>query len=173
MATLCAPQISLVVLTADDHCYPIDSRWVGQSGLFREMLDTDDENKGSSESSCLLKNILKPQMERVLEFMELHHHTPMPTIPKPLPGQSTLVVLVGNAFSNLVEIPHAELFSLINAAAYLEIQPLLDLACAKMATLIIDKTPEQIRETFGIVNDFTPEEEERARQENLWSTSGL
>lgn len=28
------------------------------------------------------------------------------------------------------------------------------------------KTPEQIRKTFNIVNDFTPEEEEAVRAEN-------
>lgn len=30
------------------------------------------------------------------------------------------------------------------------------------------KTPEQIRKTFNIVNDFTPEEEEAVRAENKW-----
>jgi S-phase kinase-associated protein 1 len=30
------------------------------------------------------------------------------------------------------------------------------------------RTPEQIRETFGIWNDFTPEEENTLRHENEW-----
>lgn len=30
------------------------------------------------------------------------------------------------------------------------------------------KTPEDIRKTFGIKNDFTPEEEEQVRKENEW-----
>ena len=31
------------------------------------------------------------------------------------------------------------------------------------------KTPEKIRKTFNIKNDFTPEEEEEIRRENQWA----
>jgi S-phase kinase-associated protein 1 len=34
--------------------------------------------------------------------------------------------------------------------------------------LYLGKTPEQIRTTFNIKNDFTPEEEEQVRKENEW-----
>lgn len=51
----------------------------------------------------------------------------------------------------------------------MDIKPLLDLACAKVASMIKGKTPEQIRQTFNIQNDFTPEEEEAVQQENRWA----
>ena len=50
----------------------------------------------------------------------------------------------------------------------MDVKPLLDLTCAKVASMIKGKTPEQIRKTFNIVNDFTPEEEEAVRAENKW-----
>ena len=34
-----------------------------------------------------------------------------------------------------------------------------DVGCKTVANMIKGKTPEQIRQTFNIVNDFTPEEE--------------
>ena len=55
------------------------------------------------------------------------------------------------------------------AANYMDIKPLLDLTCAKVASMIKGKTPEQIRKTFNITNDFTPEEEEAVRAENKWA----
>ena len=60
------------------------------------------------------------------------------------------------------------LFDLILAANDWDIKPLLDLTCAKVASLIKGKTPEEIRKTFNIINDFTPEEEAQIREENKW-----
>ena len=51
------------------------------------------------------------------------------------------------------------IFDIIIAANYLDIKSLLDLSCAKIATLIRGKSPEEIRKTFNITKDFTPEEE--------------
>lgn len=48
---------------------------------------------------------------------------------------------------------------LLQAANFLNIKPLLDLTCAKIATKIKGKSVEEIRKTFNIVNDFTPEQE--------------
>jgi S-phase kinase-associated protein 1 len=60
------------------------------------------------------------------------------------------------------------LFELILAANYMDIKPLLDLTCATVASMIKGKSPEEIRKTFNIVNDFTPEEETAVREENKW-----
>lgn len=55
------------------------------------------------------------------------------------------------------------------AANYLNIKSLLDLTCLTVANMIKGKTPEEIRKTFNIENDFTPEEEEEVRRENQWA----
>ena len=60
------------------------------------------------------------------------------------------------------------LFQLILAANYMDIKSLLDLTCAKVASMLKGKTPEEIQKTFNIVNDFTPEEEAQVREENKW-----
>ncbi|KAF8742588.1 hypothetical protein HU200_013592 [Digitaria exilis] len=52
------------------------------------------------------------------------------------------------------------------AANYLDIKGLLDLTCQTVADMIKGKSPEEVRKTFNIVNDFTPEEEEEVRREN-------
>ena len=80
---------------------------------------------------------------------------------------------------------------MILAANYMDIKSLLDLCCAKVASMIKGKTTEEIRKTFNIKNDFTPgegrrkgwagqggahprprptpaEEEAQVREENRW-----
>ncbi|KAH7332148.1 hypothetical protein KP509_20G071200, partial [Ceratopteris richardii] len=69
---------------------------------------------------------------------------------------------------NFLEVNQATLFDLILAANYLNIQSLLDLTCQRVADMIKEKTPEEIRRAFKIENDFTPEEEEEVRPENQW-----
>ena len=58
---------------------------------------------------------------------------------------------------------------MFQAANYLNIKSLLDLTCQTVADMIKGKTPEEIRKTFNIKNDFTPEEEEEVRRENQWA----
>lgn len=55
------------------------------------------------------------------------------------------------------------------AANYLDIKPLLDIGCKTVANMIKGKSPEEIRKTFNIQNDFTPEEEDQIRRENEWA----
>ena len=38
---------------------------------------------------------------------------------------------------------------------------MLDVTCKTVANMIKGKTPEEIRKTFNIKNDFTPSEEEQ------------
>ncbi|KAJ3000666.1 hypothetical protein HDV02_004351 [Globomyces sp. JEL0801] len=69
---------------------------------------------------------------------------------------------------NFITVDQGTLFEIILAANYMDMQGLLDLGCKTVANMIKGKTVEEIRKTFNITNDFTPEEEEQIRKENEW-----
>jgi len=51
----------------------------------------------------------------------------------------------------------------------LNIKPLLDIGCQTVANVIKGRLPEEIRKTFNITNDLTPEKEEQIQRENEWA----
>merc|ERR1712027_211795 len=100
--------------------------------------------------------------------MTYHNANPAQDIEKPLKSGNMREV-VSEWDATFVEIEQETLFELILAANYTDIKSLLDLTCAKVASMIKGKNPEEIRQKFNITNDFTPEEEEAVRAENKWA----
>merc|ERR1712201_35465 len=67
--------------------------------------------------------------------------------------------------ADFLKVDQGTLFELILAANYLDIKGLLDVTCKTVANMIKGKTPDEIRKTFNIKNDFTAAEEEQVREE--------
>ena len=104
-----------------------------------------------------MPNVSAPILQKVIEWCEHHRNEP------------TAAVSQSDEWDDeFVKVDQGTLFEIILAANYLDIKPLLDLTCKTVANMIKGKTPEEIRRTFNIVNDFTPEEEEQVRRENEW-----
>ena len=125
---------------------------------------TDSEDK---ELEVPIPNVTTNILKKVIEFGEHHLEEPMTEIEKPLKSHN-MAQVVQQWYATFVDVEQSILFELILAANFMDIKPLLDLTCATIASMIKGKTPEEIRQTFNIVNDFTPEEEEQVRQENRW-----
>ena len=70
---------------------------------------------------------------------------------------------------NFLKVDQEMLYEIILAANYLNIRPLLDSGCKIVAEMIRGKSPEELRRTFNIVNDFSPEEEAAIKRENEWT----
>ena len=114
-----------------------------------------------------LPNVKSHVLAKVIEFCRHYAEEPMSEIEKPLKS-ANMHEVVQEWYANYVDVDQELLFELILAANYMDIKPLLDLTCATVASMIKGKTPEEIRKTFNIVNDFTPEEEAQVREENKW-----
>merc|ERR1712066_55623 len=106
-------------------------------------------------------------LEKVIDYMVYHQGNPPKEIEKPLKSQNMRDVC-SEWDANFIEVDQETLFELILAANYMDVKALLDLTCAKVASMIKGKSPEDIRAKFNIQNDFTPEEEAQVREENKW-----
>ena len=66
-----------------------------------------------------------------------------------------------------------DLSNLTVAANYMGINSLLDLCCAKVATLCKDKTEDDIFKLFKITETFNEEEKNKIKSENKWIEENL
>eukprot|EP00981_Chlorochromonas_danica_P003346 scaffold644_cov168-Ochromonas_danica.AAC.38 len=143
------PEITLISSDGDE--FKVSHKVASMSGLATTMIGDDD---GEDEKRVPLPNVKKEILSKVLEFCNHYQEEPM-----------TEFVKVGPP--NLMD--KENFYQLTLAANYMDIKPLLDLCCAKVASLIKGKTPEEIRVNLDISNDFTPEEEAKVREENKWA----
>jgi len=135
------------------------------SELVKTMIDEEQDDEEAQEIP--LPNVKSSILAKVIEFTQHYKQEPMTEIEKPLKS-ANMTEVVQEWYANFASLEQEVLFELILAANYMDIKPLLDLTCARVASLIKGKTPEEIRKTFNIVNDFTPEEEAQVREENKW-----
>jgi S-phase kinase-associated protein 1 len=144
--------------------FQVEKKVAKMSELVKTMIPEDDDEE---QQEIPLPNVKSQILGKVMEFCKHYSEEPMNDIEKPLKS-ANMNEVVQEWYSNYVDVEQEVLFELILAANYMDIKPLLDLTCATVASMIKGKTPEEIRKTFNIVNDFTPEEEAQVREENKW-----
>lgn len=135
------------------------------SELVKTMFDTEQLEDEVQEMP--LPNVKTSILSKVIEFLTHYKGEPMTEIEKPLKS-SNMNEVVQEWYADFVNVDQEILFELILAANFMDIPPLLELSCATVASMVKGKTPDEIRDHFEIVNDFTPAEEAQIREENKW-----
>ncbi|KAJ0970880.1 hypothetical protein J5N97_018839 [Dioscorea zingiberensis] len=144
-------QKKILLKTIDGEEFLVDELVVRESGMIKNMIDD-----GCAEGGIPLPNLTAPVLAKVLEYWKNHVGK------SPKETEAFDKEFVRGASRDL-------LLEVIMAANYLDCKPLLDLTCQTVADAISNMTVEQLREYFGIENDFTPEEEAAIREENSWA----
>ena len=156
-------EVKLKLVSAEGNTYEVEENVACKSQLIKNMV----EDAGTAEE-IPLPNVKSEILEKVIEYARHYKDSNPQEIEKPL--KSAMLQDVVPAWdANFVELEQEVLFELILAANYLDIKSLLDLTCAKVASMLKGKTAEEIRRQFNIENDFTPEEEAQVREENKWA----
>ena len=156
------------ITSSDSENYVMSKNLYQHSKYLKNLVISSQEISEEIVSSVPLNNVSSMVLIKIIDFLEKYDNSPFEKIEKPLKSDD-LSYCVGKEYLDFLESMELELlFEVIKAANFLEIESLLDLTCAKVATMLKGKSVEEIRNTFGIENDFTPEEEEEIRKENAW-----
>jgi len=146
----------ITLKSSDGETFKISKMVALESQVIKHMIEEDCAN-----DAIPLQDVTANILEMVIEYCKKH----VDASSDEKPSEEDLE----NWDAEFVKVDQGTLFELILAANYLEIKSLLDLTCQTVADMIKGKTPEEIRETFNIENDFTPQEEEDVRRENQWA----
>lgn len=122
----------------------------------------------ATTSSVPLPNVTEPVLQKIIEWCEHHRNDPLPTAEDDNESRKKTTD-IDEWDQKYMQVDQEMLFEIILAANYMDIKALLDVGCKTVANMIKGKSPEEIRKTFNITNDFTPEEEEQIRRENEWA----
>ena len=157
----------ITLVSSDGEKIEISSKAVQKSVLVKGIIEDYPD-----DAEVPLNNVKSNILKKIKEYLEHYENSEPKEIERPLPS-SEFKDCVEEWDYNYINVELEMIFEIILGANYMDIKPLLELASAKVASLIKGKTTEEIRKLFNITNDFTPEEEQQIAEENKWCMENL
>jgi len=142
----------LTLVSADDTKVEVDVEVAKLSKTISHLLT--DINMDDDDNVLDLPNIETGEvLEKVVEYLNYEYKNP-----SDYPVDDTSSDNIREYVIKFLDVKQDMLFALTLAANYLDIKPLLDDTCKTIANMIKGKTPEEIKKTFNIKDDFTETE---------------
>ncbi|XP_015078177.1 SKP1-like protein 11 [Solanum pennellii] len=141
----------ITLKTSDNKEFKLEKSVAVKSEVIKSFVQDNDC------TFILLTNVDGKTIEKVINYWKKHSE------------EGVTEVQLENFDQNFLKMSHAELFDVHLAARYLDDKQLEEVIIQESIDRIKGKSLEEIREVFGIVNDYTPEEEEQVRRENAWA----
>ena len=158
----------VIMISLDGQKFEISAKAAMRSQIMKESIMGNNQEEIEFNANNIEGDILK----KIVEYLEHYENEEPKEIERPLPSLN-FQECVDEWDYNFIDIYLDTIFEIILASNYLDISPLLELANAKMASVIKGKTTEEVRQLFGIQNEFTPEEEQQIIEENKWCMENL
>ena len=125
-------------------------------------------NDFPNEVNFPLEDVDEKIAEKVKEYLAHFNGVAPAEIEKPL-TQNEMKNLTDAWSANFVDkLTMDELVNLTVVANLMGINCLLDLCCAKIASMCKDKSEEEVLKTFGINEPFTEEDKKKIKEQNKW-----
>ena len=157
----------ITLVSSDGEKMQISAKAAQRSQLVKGIIEDYPD-----DAEVPLNNVKSGILKKIKEYLEHYQDSDPKEIERPLASQNYQDCVEPWDYE-FINVDLDLIFEIILAANYMDIKPLLELASSKIASIIKGKTPEEIRKTFNIQNDFTPEEEQQIRDENQWCMDNL
>ncbi|VDP90414.1 unnamed protein product [Echinostoma caproni] len=151
------PNIKLA--SSDGEIFDVDIAIARQAVTIKTMLDDLGMEEQGEEEPVPLPRVNAGILRKVLQWCTYHRDDPPPQEDDENKERRTDDIPSWD--QEFLRVDQGTLFELMLAANYLDIKGLLDVCCKTVANMIKGKTPDEIRKTFNIKCDFTPQEEEQ------------
>ena len=141
----------LRIRTQDDQEVEVQSEDLVISNLIHMLTESIEDEKEMFEEIPLF-NVPHRVFLKVLAFTRHYHKDPMKAIQKPLKDNH---LPVQKWYVDFVSLETKDsLYELLEAASYMDIEPLQDLLCARIASLIQGTECDELKKIFGLDYDI-------------------
>lgn len=157
-------KVVIVLISKDKKRFPIEKKNAFISKLVKMTLEQDPESK-----EVMIPGVESCIMEYIVEYMEHHKGTEPPIIPKPLRSKEMKQVCSDPwdaTFIDRIGTTNEELYNLILASNYLNIDSLLHLGCAKVASKIKGQPLEKIKQILSKGTKAEQKEEDKKQSKD-------
>ncbi|CAO4372653.1 unnamed protein product [Caenorhabditis nigoni] len=162
-------QRMIKISSSDNEIFTVPREVIRLSTTINTLLQDlgfDDNASNRDADPIPVQNVSTPILKKVISWCQYHYQDTAPADDQVNREKRTDDIDSWDV--EFLKVDQGTLFEIILAANYMDIKGLLDVACKAVANMIKGKSPDEIRRTFNIKNDFTPEEEEQIRKENAW-----
>ena len=147
----------LTIRAIDGTTFDVDKSTAFISNLLSVMLEDSDEVE------VPVIQVSSNDLGKIIEFMEIYKRNPFPKIQTPLQSNN-MSENVGAIYAEFIDsLSQADFFSLINAANYMQVEPLMTLCCCKIASYLVNKKKDEIPAVFGLPSDVRFDDEDYGR----------
>lgn len=136
----------LTIRTNDDVIQHVDSDDLMVSNLITVLLPSVQE-----EEEIPLYNVSQKEFAKIVEFTRYYRKEPMKTITKPIHDMNLGVQpWYVEYVSTLQQEGGTTIYDILKASTYLDIEPLQELICAHIASLLKGKECDELKKIFGL-----------------------
>ena len=142
--------------SSDGFLFEVEERCLNNCKFLRDLMNDYPD----LDQEIMLNQINKINLQKIIDFLKHYEKEKPKEIPKPLPSGDLKEVLDEWDYNFINPLSIKECIDLLNAANFIDLEELIVLCSAKLASEMLTGTVEEVREKFEWKNMTDEEKKE-------------